>query len=354
MNNKNLAWLGLCVMCLAKLAIADGTRADTHAPIGVMAEHFHNKGEWMMSYRFMSMDMQGNLQGTSNISSDTIVTTEANRFFGNPNMPPTLRVVPIEMTMDMHMLGMMYAPSDRLTLMVMANYIEKDMDHVTYMGGMGTTVLGSFNTNTTGWGDTSVSGLIRLMDRDDARVHAIVGVSLPTGSTDETGQILTPMNMQPTVRLPYPMQLGSGTYDPILGLSYSGFGDRLSWGAQWRSTFRTGDNDDGYELGDETRLTGWLSYLFSDPVSASIRLEYFDRGNVSGIDPLIMAPVQTADPDRQGAQRTDIAFGLNLAGQHNLDGWRVALEYVIPVDQDLDGPQLETDSQLILGVQKSW
>lgn len=308
----------------------------------------------MFSYRYMSMDMEGNLKGSSSVAADTIVTTEANRFFGNPGMPPTLRVVPLNMSMDMHMLGLMYAPGDRLTLMLMANYVEKDMDHVTYMGGAGTTVLGNFNTKTNDWSDTTVSGLISLLNREDARIHAIVGVSLPTGSTSESGQILTPMNMQPTVRLPYPMQLGSGSYDPVLGLSYSGFADRWAWGTQWRSTIRMSDNDDNYQLGNETRVTGWLSYLFNDPVSGSIRVEYYDRGNISGIDPQIMLPVQTADPARQGVSRTDLAFGVNIAGQHNLEGWRVALEYIVPIDQDLDGPQLETDSQLVFGLQKSW
>ena len=354
MKNKIPAVLAMLACCLSGVAVADGTRADSHGPIGVMADHFHKKGEWMFSYRFMSMDMEGNLNGSSSTTPDAIVTTEANRFFGNPGMPPTLRVVPLNMSMDMHMLGMMYAPSDRVTLMLMANYVEKDMNHVTYMGGVGTTVLGNFNTRTGDWSDTTLSGMVSLLNRQDARVHAIVGLSLPTGSTSETGQVLTPMNMQPTVRLPYPMQLGSGSYDPILGLSYAGFGDQWAWGAQWRSTIRMSDNDDNYQLGNETRLTGWLSYLFSDPVSASIRLEYYDRGNISGIDPQIMLPVQTADPVRQGASRTDIAFGVNLAGQHNLDGWRLALEYIVPIDQDLDGPQLETDSQLVFGLQKSW
>lgn len=308
----------------------------------------------MFSYRFMSMDMEGNLSGSNDISPDTIVTTVPNRFFGSPGQPPTLRVVPLDMTMDMHMFGMMYAPSDRVTLMLMANYIEKDMNHVTYAGGMGTNVLGNFQTSTSGWGDTTVAGLISIFNRDESKLHATVGVSLPTGSTDETGQILTPMNMQPTVRLPYPMQLGSGSYDPILGLTYSGYGERLAWGAQWRSTFRLQDNDKDYESGDEHRLSGWLSYLWTESTSTSLRIEHYDRSNISGQDPMIVAPVQTADPDRQGVSRTDIAIGINLAGQHGLDGWRLALEYVVPIDQDLDGPQLETDSQLILGLQKAW
>ncbi len=39
-------------------------RADGHAPIGVMGDHMHHKGEWMLSYRYMHMDMEGNRIGT--------------------------------------------------------------------------------------------------------------------------------------------------------------------------------------------------------------------------------------------------------------------------------------------------
>jgi hypothetical protein len=308
----------------------------------------------MFSYRFMTMNMQGNLKNSSSIHPDTIATTEPNRFFGMPGMPPTLRIVPLEMTMDMHMLGLMYAPSDKLTLMFMTNYARNSMQHVTYAGGMGTDVLGNFKTETSGWSDSSVSGLIRLVDSPGMRLHAILGVSIPTGSTEETDQILAPTGMTPVIRAPYPMQLGSGTYDPIVGLSYSGRSARLGWGAQWRGKFRTSENDDNYQLGDEHRLNAWVSYLFLPAVSGSIRLESFSRDNISGQDPLIMGPVQTADPDRQAADRLDVGIGFNYAATGNLQGWRLGVEYLFAVSQDLDGPQLESDDQLIVGIQKSF
>ena len=349
-----IAAAALAAACLPPDAAAESSgRADAHAPIGVMADHFHNKGEWMFSYRFMTMTMDGNRQGTDRIDPDTIVTTEANRFAGLPGQPPTLRIVPIDMTMDMHMLGAMYAPHDRLTLMVMANYWQKSMEHLTYQGGMGTEVLGNFNTATSGWSDTTVNGLINFLHDETSRIHGIVGVSLPTGSTTETDDILTPMNMRPTVRVPYPMQLGSGTFDPILGLSYAGFASAYSWGAQWRSTFRLQDNDENYRLGDEHRFTGWFSYLFADGFSASLRVEHFRRGNIEGLDPRIVGPVQTADPGRQGGSRTDLAAGINLAGSGRLSGWRLAFEYTQPVRQDLDGPQLEVDRQFVVGIQRA-
>jgi len=58
----------------------------------------------------------------------------------------------------------------------------------------------------------------------------------------------------------------------------------------------------------------------------------------------IVAPVQTANPDFQGGDRIDIGLGLNLSGQRGAwRGWRGAVEFGVPVDQDLDGPQMEAD-----------
>ena len=111
--------LGAALLAVAAPAHAheDGTKgphASDHAPIGVMADHRHGKGEVMVSYRFMTMDMDGNRDGTTRLTPDQIVTTVPNRFFGNPMMPPTLRVVPLQMTMNMHMVGAMYGLSDRV------------------------------------------------------------------------------------------------------------------------------------------------------------------------------------------------------------------------------------------------
>lgn len=120
------------------------------APISVMGHRMHEAGGVMFSYRFMTMSMEGNQIGTSDVSPETIVTTVPNRFANPPMMPSTLRVVPTKMTMRMHMLGAMYAPSERITLMAMVPYLEKEMDHVTFQGAAGTTQLGTFTTETSG------------------------------------------------------------------------------------------------------------------------------------------------------------------------------------------------------------
>lgn len=199
-----------------------------------------------------------------------------------------------------------------------------------------------------------MSALINLYEQAQANVHATLGLSMPTGSLRERDQILTPMDMRPTVRVPYPMQLGSGTCDPIVGLTYSGHSDGWAWGGQWRGTFRTMDNDESYRLGDTRMITGWLSYMFTPGLSCSLRVSYEDEGSISGRDPSIAGPVQTADPDRLGGEITSIAIGANLLATGPLNGWRFALEYSVPVKQDLNGPQLETDSTLTFGLQRAW
>jgi len=321
---------------------------DSHAPIGVMGDHMHSKGEWMVSYRYMSMAMEDNLQGDDSISPEQIVTTLA-----NPNSgPATVRVVPTKMNTQMHMFGFMYAPSDTITLMAMINYLDKEMDHITFMGMAGTNRLGEFTTSTSGIGDTKVGALWRLADSPESKLHLNLGVSIPTGDIEEEGEVLTPMNTRPTLRLPYAMQLGSGTFDLEPGITYNGRADVVTWGAQYKATIRLSENDEDYTLGDIHALTGWAAYRLEDWVSTSVRMTYRDQGSIDGRDALIAAPVQTANPDNFGGERIDLAIGVNLTGQHGgIKGHRLAFEYEVPVQQDLNGVQMEMQSMLTLGYQ---
>ena len=321
-------------------------RADGHAPIGVMGEHRHKTGGVMLSYRFMHMNMQGNQIGTSDVSPGTIVTTVPNRFFGAPGQPPTLRVVPTDMTMDMHMFGLMFAPIDRVTLMLMLPFVEQEMSHLVRNGAR-------FNTRTDGIGDLRTSALIRLIEKEDHHLHAQIGVSFPTGSVTE--QDLTPAPGGSTVRLPYPMQLGSGTYDFLPGLTYTGERDWMSWGAQARGEIRMNENHANYRQGHEYALTAWAGVEFADWISTSLRLEWQQTMNHSGrdespsVNPMM---VPTADPSRRALKRLDLLLGVNFAAPEGvLDGFRIAIEAGLPIEQNLDGPQLETDWLVTTGVQ---
>lgn len=322
---------------------------DSHGPVGVMGDHYHKAGEIMLSYRFMLMSMRDNINGKKIISPETVVTSIPNTFSSLPMMPAKLRVTPTKMNMQMHMLGMMYAPNDRVTVMGMVNQITNKMSHITFAGPAGATMLGNFETKTSGFGDINLSGLFKIHETAQSRWHINAGLSIPTGSIDKKGSILTPMNTRPLVRLPYPMQLGSGTFDLIMGLTNARKWETWGWGSQWMSVMRLNKNTEDYSLGNQHKFNTWLSYQLSDRLSASTRVELIHQSDIKGRDQTIIAPVQTADPDRQGGQRLNIAFGLNAVLPDKR--LRMAIEILAPSFQKLNGPQLSTDWSITLGTQ---
>lgn len=298
-----------------------------YAPIGVMGDHSHGAGKWMLSYRYMVMDMDGNRDGTSSLSASDV--------FARGFM-----VAPVDMTMEMHMAGAMYAPTDDLTLMAMLPYIRISMDHVTMMGVR-------FNTKSEGIGDARLTGLYVLHRFGQQQLHLNAGINLPTGSTDKRDD--TPAG--PDQKLPYPMQLGSGTYDLLPGVTYLGQTGDWSWGGQLGGTFRLGRNDEGYSLGTRGALTAWGSRKWTDWMSTSLRIDGQIWGNIGGRDDdLNPAMVPTADPDRQGGEKINLSLGVNLYGRKGwVRGHNLAFEFGMPIYQSLDGPQLETDRILNVG-----
>lgn len=306
-------------------------QADTHAPIGVRGDHFHEAGEWMLSYRYMRMEMKGNRDGTTQVGVGDILGP----------MPDRYPVAPRSMDMQMHMIGLMYAPVKWVTIGLMIPYVELDMDHTT-MSGL------EFTTHSSGIGDIKLTGLVPVWNLERHQAHLNLGVSFPSGSVDHEDE--TPMGI---TRLPYPMQVGSGTYDFIIGGTYTGLADRFSWGAQVLGLIRSGENDNGWRRGDRVDLTGWLAYPWADWVSTSARMAYAHWGNIDGRDsslnPMV---VPTADSGLRSGDRIEIQGGINfLMTGGILEGHRIAIEAGAPVWQDLAGPQLETDWTLTVGVQ---
>lgn len=325
------AALGLSLFCACAFA-GDATRPDDHAPIGVMGDHTHHKGEWMLSYRYMLMRMEDNRDGTDRLDESEVLLSGTGDY----------RVAPTEMDMIMHMVGVMYAPTENLTLMAMIPYIESEMDHVTAMGG-------AFSTESSDLGDISLTALSSFSETSPLPGWLWqLGLSFPTGDQDQRD--LTPMGNSV---LPYPMQIGSGTYNLIAGLGKNFKRERDSYGVQLRGNFSLGENDDDYAVGHTATATAWYSRVLNRNFSVSVRGIYEFRDNYRGEDPrYAMAQsinlVPTVDPDLRGGQRFDLSIGLNWL---HSSGHRLAFEYQVPAWQDLDGPQLETDSVLTVGWQ---
>lgn len=318
------------VLCVLTGGVsAAGHNPLSHGPIGIMGDHFHGSGEWMFSYRFMRMNMEGNRSGQEPLSSSQVIAQG-------------YMVSPLKMEMDMHMLGAMYGFSNDLTLMVMLPYMRKSMDHIT-MSSV------KFTTDAQGLGDTRVTVIKAFHQTAQQKGMINAGLSFPTGSIDRKDD--TPMGSNQ--QLPYPMQLGSGTTDLLLGITYTDQAEKNAWGAQVKGTFRFGENSRGYRLGNEYQVTSWWGFFHADWISSSIRLNGLIWDNIAGSDSALNPNmVATADPLKRGGQRWEVALGINLISRGDfLKGHRIAFEWGIPFYQNLQGPQLETDWTFTLGWQ---
>ena len=173
-------------------------------------------------------------------------------------------------------------------------------------------------------------------------------VNVPTGSIDERDDIPVETN----AHLPYPMQLGSGTWDFTPGLTYVEVNDQWSWGAQGLYTLRTGTNDNGYKLGNKFDFSTWFARKVATSTSLSLRINLLDWQNIEGEDIKLnpIPTVPTKDPDLRGGTRLDTLIGINFVPS-TIRKLRLAAEVGMPVYQKLDGPQLETDLVFTLGAQ---
>ncbi len=306
------------------------SRPDGHAPISIMGDHTHHKGGIMFSYRYMTMDMRQLRQGTE----------DATTADGHANY----MVAPIDMVMNMHMIGAMYAPSDKTTIMAMANYLENDMNLQMRNGN-------NFSTNTSGFGDVMVSALYSIFNKNRKAMHAQVGVNIPTGSIEEKNVL--PVSMGNAVQLPYPMQLGTGSFGAKLGLTYLGQCDTFSWGHQLTGFININDNNQDYKFGNQYKFNNWIAAKAGDNLSVSIRLEGILIDEISGTSSLLNPMmVTTADTVNSGGTFINSGFGLNyMIKNGGLKGLRFAGEISTPLYQDLNGIQLKQNYNLMFGLQ---
>ena len=297
------------------------------APIGVMGDHTHPAGGWMVSYRRMSMAMDGNRDGTHRLSDRQVLSQ--------------FMITPRIMDMEMDMFGVMYAPSDQLTLALMIPRIELEMEHQNRMGRL-------FTTESEGIGDISLSALIADQEREGFRSHFQLGLRAPTGEVNVYDA--TPLG--PNTLLPYPMRLGGGTYAALLGYTQVRDVPEGVVGMQFRATMPFGNNDEGYRLGNELLVTGWRQWEVGDSTALGARLAWTHWADISGADPrLNPRMVPTASSSLRGGDRLDLGLSVNWGVGR---GHRLALEYLVPVRQKLDGPQLEVDRTWTVGWQATF
>jgi hypothetical protein len=149
------------------------------------------------------------------------------------------------------------------------------------------------------------------------------------------------------------MQLGSGTFDPFVGVTYLGQTDRFSWGLQSLYKFRIGENSENYSLGNRFDVIGWGAVKVSNYLSFSARIGYLNIAKINGADadlnPAMMPLFNTAN---SGKNKIDLGIGSNfLIPKEELKNLRFAVEVKFPISQNVNGIQMTNELIGIFGIQ---
>jgi hypothetical protein len=329
-----------------------GHHHDHSAPAGVMFAHMMDQpGDYMVGYRYMRSTQSGDLgTGTQNISQIQASLDKVGCFqLNEPNKSLYCGMYPTKMTMNMHMLDLMYAPTSWLNLMLMPQYMSMDMDMgnqnrgaMAEMGAM--SYMRSWQSNG-GFGDTSAYALFRLWDGFGQHVHVTQGFSIPTGSVNIKAE-----GFSNGLLYPYDMQLGSGTWDYKPSFTYTGTTGDVFWGGQASGTKRMqNQNSQGYVLGDILQGSVWAGYQFNNWLSATVRGLYTQQGKIKVLNSnslncqLMMTDCYAANT---GGTFGDVGFGMTLAPSGRLSGNTLSAEWLQPVYTQYNGYQLDRTGTL--------
>ncbi len=220
---------------------------------------------------------------------------------------------------------LVYGVNARVTLFGILPFLDKNLEL--------TTPSGRITRGTSGFGDLTtfvrVTALTINRPGETIRLAPLVGVKLPTGADDEADAL---------GRLPQPLQLGSGSWDPLLGAVFTW--QKLRWEMDVSGSYQIRTKANDFEAGDEARGeasfqyrvvprgklgSGVPSYLFAVLETNAV---WRGRNRVSG----------TADPN-SGGFRLYVAPGLQWITTRTV----VEAAVQIPVVQRTNGQGLRED-----------
>ncbi len=294
------------------------------------------------------MKMEGLRDGTDSVSVDSLL-----------GMPSAGKFMAVPERMDMQMLNLAvgYSFTDDFFAGLMFMWMKKDMD-MKFNDMMKGMYGEGYTMKSEGMADTMLMTKYRLYTDDPliptSQVSLLLGMMLPTGSIDEKNKE-HPDPLRTDELLPYGMQLGGGTFDPLLGILYQGSSSPWWWGANLIYIPRLYDNPRDWRWGSEFRYDLYSMYQFRYDMVAYAQLNGKVQGRIKGEmdvasdgssgratdgDPASPYMSPAYDPDNYGGHILHTTLGLQWqpVPLHIID-----VGVALPIYQDLNGPQMEED-----------
>lgn len=224
-----------------------------------------------------------------------------------------------------------YGATSDLALFGVLPYLDKELD-LTTSGGQRMT------RSTNGIGDAQLFARYTVFQKDlpgrNFRIAPFLGLELPTGDDDDRDSF---------GRLPQPLQLGSGSWDPFGGViaTYQ----TLDYQVDAQLSYKANTKANGFEFGDEFQFDASLQYrLWPRELGAGVpgflygvietNLLHQAKNEISG----------TNDPN-SGSTKLFLSPGL----QYVTKRWILEAIVQLPVVQDLNGMALKDDYSVRAG-----
>ena len=272
-------------------------------------ETHHNaeRSRWTLNYSYRRLSVGHYKSGRDDLSFDDVLFSP-----GETRTSTNYPVVPTFINQNVHAISAAYALTDAASLSIAVPYISQGTDHISSVPG-----FSNFLLTSDGIGDIAVTAGYKKRINFFSAIRANVGMRFPTGSIDEMGD--TPRNGPGTMeRLPYTMQLGSGTFDLTLSLKYSRIRGPFNFGVNLNSTMRTGMNDNGYRLGDNYGVTLWANHMRHYWLQPGLRIAVRHIKEIRGQDASLLAPAafpfpaSITDPSNYGVREDQCIFHLEV------------------------------------------
>ncbi|MCI0538475.1 MAG: transporter [Verrucomicrobiales bacterium] len=222
---------------------------------------------------------------------------------------------------------LVYGVTEKFALIGVVPYLDK------------TSKMGGAERGDNGLGDSTLLGRYQVFQFDRPgetfRAQVLGGLKFPTGRDDESDS---------AGRLPQPLQLGSGSYDPIVAGVFTW--QRLRWQA---------DFDVAYKISTEAN-----NFRFGNTLAHDAAFQYRlwpwqlpERGVPSFVYGLLELNGIWAERNELNGGRVGDSGGYTLFVSPGLQyvtrRWVAELSVQLPVVQALNGNQLETDYILVAG-----
>ena len=357
--------------------------SNSLSPSLLQGDYVYQKGDMKVGYKYINKYFSGNNLGSSSISGQEI---NNHGEFGYSAYGKTMKY-------ETHSLDFAYGITDMITVIANMNFSNKKMSATEFEIAeipaepsaceseyFATGICGNncqliadpdcdwvcvdsnpnqptpvvpasnWNMSSNGLEDLEILALIQFFENDYGNIHANLGLTLPTGKIDELDKYYE-SNTNGWL-LPYPMQLGSGTVDPIIGLTGKYNSELFMIGAQLKGVFRVTKNEQDYALGDKIQMNIWGVFSLFPWLGITGRFKIEEVGKTSGSSPRMTVDLTPYGGyfDNTGSSNQILAIGASfILPKGNLDGENIiTLEYELPIKQDLNGIQMNMENNMIL------